>query len=335
MRSVDPLTADSVRITFDVPEGLRDEFRFDAGQHLTVRTDLGGKGIRRNYSICSPATGGELAIAVKHIPGGAFSTFALKALKPGDTLELMTPTGRFGTTLDPLARKHYVAIAAGSGITPILSILRTTLEIETESRFTLIYGNRSSETTMFSDELARLESRYADRLELLHIHSRDPHHPPELSGRIDHRQAGGLAERPALTRDGQRMVPMRTARARSPRSRRPARPPASTPGTSILSCSTDTTKPRRPATTTPGRPSSCAWPAPSRQSSSPPATRSSTPPSRPATTPPTPAWAAPAGRARQRCWPGPSRWTKTSRSPQPTSTPAISSPASRIPPPQT
>src|SRR6202035_4656028 len=127
----------------------------------------------------------ELAIAVKHIPGGAFSTFALKALKPGDMLELMTPTGRFGTTLDPLARNHYVAIAAGSGITPILSILRTTLEIETESRFTLIYGNRSTETTMFRDELARLESRYADRLELLHIHSRDPHHPPELSGRID------------------------------------------------------------------------------------------------------------------------------------------------------
>jgi ferredoxin-NADP reductase/fatty acid desaturase len=191
VRSVERLTADSVQITFDVPQGLRDEFRFDAGQHLTVRTDLGGTGVRRNYSICSSATGGELAIAVKQIPGGAFSTFALKQLKPGDTLELMTPTGRFGTTLDPLARNHYVAIAAGSGITPILSILQTTLEVETESRFTLIYGNRRAETTMFRDELARLESRYADRLEILHIHSRDPHHPPELSGRIDPEKLAG------------------------------------------------------------------------------------------------------------------------------------------------
>ena len=176
--------------TFDVPPELSQEFRFDAGQHLTVRTDLGGQGVRRNYSICSPATSGELAIAVKHVPGGAFSTFALERLRPGDALELMTPTGSFGTPLDPLARKNYVAIAAGSGITPILSILQTTLEIETESRFTLIYGNRTAETTMFRHELDRLESRYADRLEILHVHSRDPHHPPELSGRIDDEKLG-------------------------------------------------------------------------------------------------------------------------------------------------
>ena len=182
---VDRLTDDSVQITFDVPAELREEFGFDAGQHLTVRTNLGAHGARRNYSICSPATGGELAIAVKHIPGGAFSTFALERLKPGDALELMTPTGRFGPALDPLARKNYVAIAAGSGITPILSILETTLELETESRFTLIYGNRTADTTMFRDELDELESRYADRLEILHVRSRDPHHPPELSGRID------------------------------------------------------------------------------------------------------------------------------------------------------
>jgi ferredoxin-NADP reductase/fatty acid desaturase len=190
VKSVDRLTADSVQITFDVPEELREQFRFHAGQHLTVRTDLGGEGVRRNYSICSPATSGELAIAVKHIPGGAFSTFALEQLKPGNTLELMTPTGRFGTTLNPLAQKNYVAIAAGSGITPILSIVETTLEIETESRFTLIYGNRTAETTMFKHELDELESRYADRLEILYVHSRDPHHPSELSGRIDDKKLG-------------------------------------------------------------------------------------------------------------------------------------------------
>jgi ferredoxin-NADP reductase len=190
VKRVDRLTEDSVQITFDVPAEMREEFRFDAGQHLTVRTDLGGQGIRRNYSICSPATSGELAIAVKQIPGGAFSTFAVEQLKAGDTLELMTPTGRFGPALDPLARKNYVAIAAGSGITPILSILETTLEIETESRCTLIYGNRTAETTMFEHELDELESRYADRLEIVHVRSRDPHHPPELSGRIDGEKLG-------------------------------------------------------------------------------------------------------------------------------------------------
>jgi ring-1,2-phenylacetyl-CoA epoxidase subunit PaaE len=183
--TVRSLTDDSVAITFDVPEQLRDQFQFTAGQHLTVRTDLGGEGVRRNYSICSPATSGELQIAVKHIPRGAFSTFALEQLNAGHVLELMTPTGRFGTTVDPLASKHYVAIAAGSGITPILSILQTTLEIETDSRFTLIYGNRTAETTMFRQELNELESRYADRLEVLHVRSREPHHPSALSGRID------------------------------------------------------------------------------------------------------------------------------------------------------
>ncbi len=183
--SVDPITDDSTLVTFAVPEELRDEFRFEPGQHVTVRTDLGGEGVRRNYSICAPATRAMLRIAVKHIPGGAFSTFVCEQLEAGDVLEVMTPTGRFCTPLDPLNRKHYVAIVVGSGITPILSMLQTTLEIETESRFTLIYGNRAKETTMFRSELDELESRYADRLEILHVLSRDPLHSPELSGRID------------------------------------------------------------------------------------------------------------------------------------------------------
>jgi ring-1,2-phenylacetyl-CoA epoxidase subunit PaaE len=185
VKRVERVTQDSVEITFDVPTELRQDFRFDAGQHLTVRTDLGGQAVRRNYSICSSANSGELRIAVKRIPRGAFSTFALEQLQAGDVLELMTPTGRFGTMLDPLARKSYVAIAAGSGITPILSVMQTTLELETESRFTLIYGNRTAESTMFKRRLDELESRYADRLEILHVHSRNPLHPRELSGRID------------------------------------------------------------------------------------------------------------------------------------------------------
>ena len=126
-----------------------------------------------------------LRIAVKHLPGGAFSTFVAEQLEAGDVLEVMTPTGRFGTPLDPLNRKHYVAIVVGSGITPVLSMLQTTLEIETESRFTLVYGNRTKDSTMFRQELDELEARYSDRLEMLHVLSRDPLHTPELCGRID------------------------------------------------------------------------------------------------------------------------------------------------------
>ncbi len=183
--SVDPITADSTLVTFAVPEGLRDEFRFEPGQHVTVYTNLGGERVRRNYSICAPATRAQLRIAVKHIPGGTFSGFVAEQLKAGDVLELLTPTGRFGTPLDPLAQKHYVGLAAGSGITPVLSILETVLEVETASRFTLIYGNHTKESTIFRHDLDRLESHYADRLEILYVMSSDPLHTPELCGLID------------------------------------------------------------------------------------------------------------------------------------------------------
>ncbi len=183
--SVDRLTSDSVLITFDVPDELRGEFSFEAGQHVSVRTDLGGEDVRRSYSICSPATSGVLSIAVKHLPGGAFSTFARDQLRPGDRLELMTPSGSFGTPVDPLAVKDYVAVVAGSGITPVLSIVQTTLAVESDSCFTVIYGNRDADSTMFRAELDDLEARYADRLRIVHVRSRDPRHPAELRGRID------------------------------------------------------------------------------------------------------------------------------------------------------
>ncbi|OBF13679.1 fatty acid desaturase [Mycobacterium sp. ACS4331] len=183
--AVDPITDDSTLVTFAVPEALRDEFRFEPGQHVTIRTHLRGEEIRRSYSICGPATRAQLRIAVKHIPGGLFSEFVATHLRPGDVLEVMTPTGRFGTPLDPLARRHYVGLVAGSGITPVLSILEAVLAVETESRFTLIYGNRTKESTMFRYALARLQSQYADRLEIRHVLSGDPLHPQELRGRID------------------------------------------------------------------------------------------------------------------------------------------------------
>ncbi len=191
--ALDQLTEDSVAVTFAVPEELAERFRFEAGQHVTVRTDLGGQGVRRNYSICSPATVGSLRIAVKRIPGGVFSSFVAERLRVGDELELMTPTGRFGPPLEPTRRKHYVAIAAGSGITPILSILSTALEIEADSRCTLIYGNRSRSSTMFREELAALESRFSDRLEILHVLSGEPRKGASpYTGRIDSELLGRL-----------------------------------------------------------------------------------------------------------------------------------------------
>ncbi len=183
---VERLTPDSVKITFAVPAELTEQFRFQAGQHLTIQHRTDGQKIRRNYSICSPATSGTLAIGIRRIDGGAFSTYACDTLQAGDVLDLMTPTGSFGAPLEPLAVRDYVAVAAGSGITPILSIIATTMAIETESRFTLIYGNRTADTTMFAAELDDLEARYVDRLRVVHVRSGDPHHPTALRGRIDY-----------------------------------------------------------------------------------------------------------------------------------------------------
>jgi ferredoxin-NADP reductase/fatty acid desaturase len=178
--AVDPITADSTLVTFAVPEELRDEFRFEPGQHVTVQVE----GVRRSYSICAPATRATLRIAVKHIVDGAFSSFVHEQLTAGDVLEVMTPTGSFCAPLHPLNEKHYVAIAAGSGITPVLSMLQTTMEIETGSRYTLIYANRTQDSTMFRRELDDLETRHADRLRIVHVLSRE-------SGRIDREKLEG------------------------------------------------------------------------------------------------------------------------------------------------
>jgi ring-1,2-phenylacetyl-CoA epoxidase subunit PaaE len=182
---VEPLTGDSVAIVFDVPPPLRAAYRYVAGQHVTIRCDLGGKGVRRNYSLCSPPSQGRLRIGVKRLPGGAFSSHALEGLKPGDELEVMTPTGRFFTPLDPGNAKHYAAIAAGSGITPVMAILAETLAAEPKSQFTLLYGNRTSGSVMFAEELADLKNRYPSRLAVLHFLSRETQEAPLLNGRLD------------------------------------------------------------------------------------------------------------------------------------------------------
>lgn len=182
---VTPLTDDAVCITFAVPPELADDYDFVQGQHLTIKTSLAGDDVRRSYSICAPAGHGKLRIGVKVLPGGHFSGFAAGTLKVGDELEVMTPVGGFNTPLDPANAKHYCAIAAGSGITPILSILATALEVEPQSRVTLVYGNRTSRSVMFLEELEDLKDRHLDRFQLLHVLSREQQEAELLNGRID------------------------------------------------------------------------------------------------------------------------------------------------------
>lgn len=169
VRSVERLTAQSVTVTFDVPADLEPEYRYLQGQHITLRAVIDGADVRRSYSIVAPVSQNTLRIAVKQLDGGVFSTYVNSVLQPGDILDVMSPTGRFQTALAADQTRAYAAIAAGSGITPILSIIATTLETEPESTFTLIYGNRTAESAMFSAELAEL----GDRLRVHHVLSRD------------------------------------------------------------------------------------------------------------------------------------------------------------------
>ena len=185
-------TRDAVAITFDVPDALREEFRYEPGQHLTLKADIGGKDVRRSYSICSGRDDGVLRIAVKRAPGGVFSSWANESLKAGDALEVMPPMGHFNAPLDPSARHHYVGFAAGSGITPLLSIVKSTLAAEPRSHFTLFYGNRASGTVMFREELAALKDRWLDRFNLVHVLSREAQDVPLLHGRIDREKADAL-----------------------------------------------------------------------------------------------------------------------------------------------
>jgi len=190
--SVEPETRDAVAITFAVPEALAEPFRFAAGQHLTLRADIEGQDVRRSYSICSGVEDGKLRIAVKRNPGGVFSAWANEMLKAGDALDVLPPLGHFNVPLAAGNRKHYAAFAAGSGITPLLSIIKTTLATEPQSRFTLFYGNRASGTVMFKEELAALKDTYLTRFNLVHVLSREAQDIELLHGRIDRAKADAL-----------------------------------------------------------------------------------------------------------------------------------------------
>ena len=178
-------TPDAVSIAFEVPPPLAGAYRFQPGQHLTLRTIHAGEEVRRSYSICAGVDDGELRVAVKRVGGGLFSTFCNERIKPGDEIDVMTPQGRFGIVPDPSAARNYLAVVAGSGITPILSLLRTLLAREPRSRFGLLYGNRTAQSIIFKEALEDLKDRFLDRFVVQHVLSREKQEIDLLNGRID------------------------------------------------------------------------------------------------------------------------------------------------------
>ncbi len=176
---------DAVSLRFTLPEALRAVFRFTPGQHLTLRTELGGEDIRRNYSLCVAPFENELRVAIKQIGGGIFSTWANKNLKPGDTLDVMPPHGSFTWRFDPARRATYAGFAGGSGITPILSLMKTALASERLSDFVLLYGNRATNSIMFLEEIAALKNRFMGRLQVYHFLEDEEEDIDLFNGRLD------------------------------------------------------------------------------------------------------------------------------------------------------
>jgi ring-1,2-phenylacetyl-CoA epoxidase subunit PaaE len=175
-------TAAAVSVVFNIPKNLKANFNFTAGQYVTLQKEINGEVIRRAYSICATPDSGEIRVAIKKVEKGVFSTHATSDLKVGDAIEITAPEGRF--LLNPEATKNYIGFAAGSGITPILSMLKSVLETETTATFTLVYGNKSSADTIFFEELNQLKETYSERLKLHYIFSRE-NVKNSLRGRID------------------------------------------------------------------------------------------------------------------------------------------------------
>ncbi len=178
-------TADARSIRFAIPDALRDAFKFKPGQHLTLKADIAGEELRRNYSLCVAPQDDAVTVTVKRIAGGAFSNWANDNLKPGDSLDVMPPHGSFTWEFDPQAANHYVGFAGGSGITPVMSLLKTALLTEPESRFTLFYGNRDSGSIIFLEALAALKNRFMDRLQVHHFLAEEAEDIDLFNGMLD------------------------------------------------------------------------------------------------------------------------------------------------------
>jgi ring-1,2-phenylacetyl-CoA epoxidase subunit PaaE len=172
-------------VEFEIPESLSNSFQFKQGQSLTMRTNLAGEEVRRTYSLCSSPLDKKWKVAIKKVEGGLFSSFANEDLKEGDELDVMEPVGKFYTELNPTNKKKYLAFAAGSGITPVISIIKTTLRTEPQSTFTFVYGNRSRSSIIFFEELEGLKNKFIDRFSFINVLSRERTETPINFGRID------------------------------------------------------------------------------------------------------------------------------------------------------
>jgi len=169
VKDIHKTTLDCSIISFEIPENLKEEFSFTQGQYLTLRAEINGENVQRSYSLCSAPADGEWKVGVKKIPGGLFSTFANDVLKVGDTLESMAPNGNFFVEVDKSKGKNYLAVAAGSGITPIYSIIKTHLEQEPNSNFTLLYTNQTAASVILKDEIEGLKNLFMERFEVYHF----------------------------------------------------------------------------------------------------------------------------------------------------------------------
>lgn len=184
VRDVYKETKDCSVISFEIPEDMRDDFKFTHGQHLTIKANIGGSEVRRNYSLCTSPIDNEWKVAVKKINGGLFSSYVSESLKKGDVLEVMPPSGVFNTPIEKDKAKNYIVFAAGSGITPILSIIKTHLALEPESTFKLFYLNRSVKSIIFKEEIEQLKNKYFGRFEIFHFLTKERRNVELFNGRF-------------------------------------------------------------------------------------------------------------------------------------------------------
>ena len=216
VRRIEPDTAEAVVVTFEVPADLRDVFGFTQGQYLTLRREVDGQDLRRSYSICAGVDDGELRVGVRKVNGGVFSNWINAHLKIGDSIHVMAPQGRFFVPIDAALVRHYVGIAGGSGITPILSIMKTVLGREPKSRFTLIYGNRALKSTMFKEEIEDLKNKYLSRLVLHHVFSDEHTDAPINHGVMNRDKIGEFLGAPGTGGSSRPAEPGRLERALVP-----------------------------------------------------------------------------------------------------------------------
>lgn len=193
VEAVRPLTDDAIEVTFTVPPELADHYDYAPGQYIAIRTSLAGEEVRRSYSICQAPVAGQLKVGIKRDLGGVFSPWAVDHLAPGMRLEVMEPDGRFTSRVTSYPA-HVVAIAAGSGITPVVALIESVLRADPGNRFSLVYSNRTAMDTMFVDELADLKDRYPTRLALYHVLTRERRNSQILSGRLDSAKLGEILD---------------------------------------------------------------------------------------------------------------------------------------------